>query len=346
MTQKDISNTLSVLDKLDKKGLFNPDLNLGNILYRDSIPTIIDLEWQTSMSKAGEMFVFAYNEKKGNMIAYEGTGLCGYIKELYSSTIKKESYQRTRQECRDFLRVYFMKRAQYCDTSNRFERVRKAVYQNPSDDVLDAEILRLSILKNHEKQFTYLDKNIEKPRDMLGMIRYQARANLAAKQLSEFQPQGYASDDEREYFSEMRDFGNDWYTKTQNWYDGSIRYMKILVTGEERQDSGSGYFYFPDYFGSEVCQEEGHLRRICVNDKTKLSDILSDGSKAKWDKIMDKNETINYRGRDITLPSLKDQIRMLEYNFMELKKAVNNRDYDTLNNKKEEISKLIPQVLI
>ena len=348
MTRNELTNTLSLLDTLNKKGLFNPDLNLGNILYSSETPTIIDLEWQTSLNRAGEMFVFANNEKKSNMISYEGTGLCGYIKDLYSSTIEKESYNRARQECRNFLRTYFVERAQYCDTSNRLERVRKAVYQNPTDDVIDAEILRLSILKNHEKQYTYVDKNTERPQDMLEMVRYQARANFSAKMLSEFQPQRPYSETSRaedEYFEEMRKFGKDWHNKTKDWYKGSINWMKRLVTGEEYQSAQSGYSYFPHLFGTGV-DSYRNPRLLTVPDKTKLSDVLSNGTKSKWDEVMERNEIIEYRGRKVLLPSLKDNIIRLEDRFMELQHAVDYKNYSRQDSLKSEISKLIPEVLI
>ncbi len=289
------------------------------------MPTIIDLEWQTQMHKAGDVFIFAYSEKKSNMLAYEGTGLCQYIKDLFHST---KGYHESRQECRNFLRTYFMERAQYCDTSNRLERVRKAVYQNPSEDVLDAEILRLMILKNHEKQFTYLDKNIEKPRDMLEMVRYQGMGNFAAKQLAEFQPQrsySEASRAEDEYFEAMREFGRDWHYKTQSWYKSSIDYMKRLVTGEERQDSQSGYSYCPNIFGNMYELHD----YTC--DKTELIKILPPGAKIAWDNVQ----------MGITSKTLE-----LEGNFVKLKKAIDTRDIQLKSSSEKSIKILTEEIFI
>ena len=340
MTRNELTNTLSLLDTLNKKGLFNPDLNLGNILYSSETPTIIDLEWQTSLNRAGEMFVFANNEKKSNMISYEGTGLCGYIKDLYSSTIEKESYNRARQECRNFLRTYFVERAQYCDTSNRLERVRKAVYQNPTDDVIDAEILRLSILKNHEKQYTYVDKNTERPQDMLEMVRYQARANFSAKMLSEFQPQRPYSETSRaedEYFEEMRKFGKDWHNKTKDWYKGSINWMKRLVTGEEYQSAQSGYSYFPHLFGTGV-DSYRNPRLLTVPDKTKLSDVLSNGTKSKWDDVMEDDDDEDKIG-------LKTRVIKLEAAFVNLKTAIDTNNTQLRVKAEKSINILTGKVL-
>ena len=346
LTRQNIKDVLSILSQLDKKMLFNPDLNLGNILYEKETPTIIDLEWQTNMNEADKVFTFAPNEKRTNMLGFENAGLSSYIKDLYQiNEHNGMDYKNNKKSCRDFLKMYFMERAKYCDTSNRLEKVRKTVYENPTEDVLDAEILRLSILKNHEKQYGYLDTENCQPQDMLEMVRYQARANFAAKMLSEFKPQGYVSEEQREYFEEMRKFGSFWHGKTQEWYKGSINYMKKLVTGEKRQNLDFGLFYWPKYFGTGV-DSYRNPRLLTVPDKTKLSDVLSDGAKSKWDEVMEKNEIIEYRGRKVLLPSLKDNIIRLEDRFMELQHAVDYKNYSRQDSLKSEISKLIPEVLV
>ncbi len=346
LTRQNIKDVLSILSQLDKKMLFNPDLNLGNILYEKETPTIIDLEWQTNMNEANKVFTFAPNEKRTNMLGFENAGLSSYIKDLYQiNEHNGMDYKNNKKSCRDFLKMYFMERAKYCDTSNRLEKVRKAVYENPTEDVLDAEILRLSILKNHEKQYGYLDTENCQPKDMLEMVRYQTRANFAAKMLSEFKPQGYVSEEQREYFEEMRKFGSFWHGKTQEWYKGSINYMKKLVTGEKRQNLDFGLFYWPKYFGTGV-DSYRNPRLLTVPDKTKLSDVLSDGAKSKWDKVMEKNEIIEYRGRKVLLPSLKNNIIRLEDRFMELQHAVDYKNYSRQDSLKSEISELIPEVLI
>ena len=346
LTSNNIRDFLNVLSDLDKKMLFNPDLNLGNILYDNEVPTIIDLEWQTNMNNAEKVFTFMPNEKKTNMVAFESSGLSAYIKDLYKTNQNsKLSYMNNKKSCRDFLKMYFMERAKHCDTSNRFERIRKAVYQNPSEDVLDAEILRLSILKNQEKQFTYLDKNIEKPRDMLKMIRYQATGNFAAKMLSEFQPQKPYSETSRaedEYFEEMHNFGKKWYQNTQEWYKGSIEWMERLVLSNGRcQNNNTGLFYWPKLFGTGVDGDK-HPAKNLVPDKTMLSDVLSDGAKAKWDKVMEQEEKEVIRGRTFKIPALKETIRTFEGKFIGLKQVVDKKN----SNLKNDIEKLVSEVLI
>ena len=331
LTRQNIKDVLSILSQLDKKMLFNPDLNLGNILYEKETPTIIDLEWQTNMNEADKVFTFAPNEKRTNMLGFENAGLSSYIKDLYQiNEHNGMDYKNNKKSCRDFLKMYFMERAKYCDTSNRLEKVRKTVYENPTEDVLDAEILRLSILKNHEKQYGYLDTENCQPQDMLEMVRYQARANFAAKMLSEFKPQGYVSEEQREYFEEMRKFGSFWHGKTQEWYKGSINYMKKLATGEKRQNLDFGLFYWPKYFGTGV-DSYRNPRLLTVPDKTKLYDVLSDDLSRQYARNFKK---------------LRSKITDLEANFMDLKNAVDKNDYVAKSDAKEDINETIPEVLI
>lgn len=324
LTREGIKDTLNILEGMDSRGVFNSDWNIGNIFYKgdDKYPKMLDLQWAYSMQDAGRYYNFVPGEKRTNMASYEMGTVASYMHHLYDRTGSKA-------ETRNFLKTYLLERANHCDTSNRFERLRKSVYQNPSEDVLDAEVLRFSMLKNHIHQFLYTDKNNEEPRDMLKMVRYQARANFAAKQLAEFQPQGYASGDEREYFSEMRDFGRSWHNKTKNDYKGSIRWMKQLVAKEVYQNDQTGYMYFDDYFGSGVDGDRKTYRNA-VPDKTKLTDILSDGAKRPFDSSFRR---------------VKDKVISLEGRFIELKQSVDRNDYET-RDLESDISELTSEVLI
>ncbi len=325
MSHENIKDTLNILENMDNKDVFNPDWNLGNIFYKGNskYPKVLDLQWAYPTYQASDFFHFVPGEKKTNMVAFEGGAIASYMHHLYDHTGSKS-------QTRDFLKMYLMERAKHCDSSNRLERIRKAVYENPTEDVLDAEILRLSVLQNNIHQFMYTDKQNEEPRDMLKMVRYQARANFAAKMLEEFQPQGYVSGEQKEYFEEMRDFGRDWHNKTKSDYKGSINYMKRLVTREERQTTGTGYYYFPDLFGTGVDGTK-HSYKNAVPDKTMLSDVLSDS--------MSRQYTRNFK-------RLRSKITDLEANFMDLKNAVDKNDYVAKNDAKEEITDLIPEVLV
>ena len=327
LTHEGVKDTLNILEGMDKVDVFNSDWNIGNIFYKGDnyYPKMLDLQWAYPKYTARDYFHFVPGETETNMASYEMGTIGSYMTHLYDKTGSKN-------QTRDFLRMYLKERANHCDTLNRFEEIRKNVYQNPTEDVLDAEILRLSILKNHIHQFLYTDKNNEEPRDMLKMIRYQAYANFSAKQLSEFQPQrpysetSYAED---KYFEKMRDFGKDWHSITKDWYSGSMNWMKKLVSGDDYQTTLSGYFYFPEKFGKNLNDSQNFY----VMDNTKLTSVLSDGARRDYIKNEDKY-------------NLKSNIKGLENTFINLKNAASNNSYYEVGNLKTKVSSLISDVLV
>ncbi len=321
MTRHHVKDSLDILKKLDNDYMFNSDWNIGNIFYKgdgsSSYPKVIDLQWFCSMSDADNMFYFAPNEKRTNMLPFEGGLVATYLSNLYEKT---KDVNTARKWLSDYLKI----RADYCDTSNNFERLRKVVYQNPTEDVLDAEIMRLALLKNHTHQFLYTDRQNEEERDMLKMVRYQVRANNAAKFLEEFKPQkseSSMSQNEKEYFEEMRKFGESWRNKTKSDYRSSIDWMKKLVSGEVTQTTGlygTGKYYWSEKFGTK----EGDT----MIDKTNMTEILS------------KDATNVYKRKERALKGFLDD---LEKTFIKLnKKPVDIYDL------KYEIADLTPEVIV
>ena len=330
ISRNGLKDLLRKVDEVDWKGIFNPDWNINNILFdNEEHATIIDLQWFKKSYLASQYFTFcSYKEEETNFLPLEGGAIASYIHHLYDHTKSKD-------QARNFLNMYLQERANYCfDRHGEFEKIREAVYKKPSEDVLDAEILRLSILKNHNHQFLYVDKRCEEPRDMLKMIRYQTRANFAAKMLSEFQPQeptNQISDDKKKYFEEMRDFGKYWHQKTQEWYKGSIKWMEKLVLSNGRcQNNNTGYFYFPEKFGKGDKKEQ-NAGDSAVSDKTMLSDVLSNGASRQYTRSFKK---------------IRSKITELEANFMDLKQAVDKNDNVSKNDAKEDIEDLISEVLV
>ena len=341
-----LHDTMDIVKSLDDRNIFNANLNIGNILYSDCEPKLIDLQWQMPMYKAHKFFTFATNEKETNFASFETGFIASYLHGVNEKNALDGNSQRGKIEARAFLKDYLKERAKYCDTSNRFERLKQTVYQNPTEDVLDAEILRLSILKNHTHQFLYNDGANETPRDMLKGLRYMARANFSAKMLSEFQPQDYVSEEQREYFEEMRKLGSFWHGKTHKWYREGLESMqaKIINYPQSRYPKGDEQVYWPKAFGQG--ESDAVPKNLQVVDKTMLSDILSNETKAKWDKVMTQEEKEVIRGRTFKIPALKETIKTLEAKFMDLKDAVDSNDYSSQNSLKSEISELIPEVLI
>ena len=259
------TTVLEIIDNFDEKDLFDPDMTRDNVSINknDKTAKILDFQWAllsgTHSKNNNAVFTFARCEAETNCAAFEGGALADYpigeLKELRKQQMNQNfsvSIEEKKKEIRDKLKQYFMIRADYAEkladrTGNDFERVKAQVYRNPSDDVIDAELLRMSILRNNRLQFLYTDDNIERPRNMMKLIRYSALAKLSAKKLSEFKPQyPFETQEEREYFEYMREFGKSWNNNASNWYPGTVDYLKRVVEGKDRAPGR----YFPELLGT------------------------------------------------------------------------------------------------
>lgn len=350
-------HSLKFMEYLDQQNLFNSDLNIGNILFTEDEqtlfspngrnvakaycekPILIDLQWLMPMYKAEDFFTFAPNEKRTNFASFEAGFVASYLHGLNEYNTLNGNIRTGKEVSREFLRSYLQERAKYCDPSNRFERLRQAAYQDLTDDVLDAEILRLSILKNHSHQFLYNDGLNETPRDMLKGLRYMARANFSAKMLSEFKPQGPVSDVQREYFEEMRKLGSFWHGKTQKWYREGLESMqsRIIQYPVDSYQNGDEQVYWPKAFGQGVNPEDKGINST-VPDKTMLSDILSSETKAKWDDVMEDDDDEDKIG-------LKTRVIKLEAAFVNLKTAIDTNDTQLRAKAEKSINILTGKVL-
>ena len=166
-----------------------------------------------------------------------------------------------------------------------------------------------------------------------------ARANFSAKMLSEFQPQDYVSEEQREYFEEMRKLGSFWHGKTHKWYREGLESMqaKIINYPQSRYPKGDEQVYLPKAFGQGVNPEDKGINTT-VPDKTMLSDVLSNGAKSKWDDVMEDDDDEEKIG-------LKTRVIKLEAAFINLKNAVEKHDSSLESKAKKSICILTGKVL-
>ena len=257
-------------------------------------------------------------------------------------TLEKEAdvYARENSKEKETFVEYLKLRSEYFDKDNEFDVVRSEVLKDPSDDVVDVETLRLSILASNTRQFLYSDESVEEPHNMTSFVQPLIIANYSAKMLEEFKPKKEnLSENEKKYFEYMNKFGKFWHEKLKEEASEKLPNFAKIITGDVEA---------PKCYtkGQEEVYDKRYIFVTNSQQHTKLSDILSSGAKSKWDDVMEKNEVIEYRGREITLPSLKDNIIKLEGKFVSLKNAVDKNDYSAQSNLKSEISKLIPEVLV
>ncbi len=275
--------------------------------------------------------VLAPFEAKNDFQLYEMKTLVPQLLGRKQQLLKNGNIESKSNEKETFIE-YLKLRSEYFDKDNEFDVIRSEVLKNPNDDVVDAETLRLYMLVNNTRQFLYSDKSVEEKHNMENFVRPLLYANFSAKMLEEFKPQKPQKDmteNEKKYFEYMNKLGAFWHDRLKKEANEKLPNFVKIITGEVKA---------PKCYG----QQEHDPRRIPQFYYFKsLYEILSGKAKAKW-KVMEKTETINYKGRNITLPSLKDNIIKLENSFIGLKQVVDKKN----SNLKNYIENLIPKVLV
>ncbi len=244
-------------------------------------------------------------------------------------TLEKEAdvYARENSKEKETFVEYLKLRSEYFDKGNDFDVVRSEMLKNPSDDVVDAETLRLHLLANNTRQFLYSDKSVEEPHEMVKFVQPLLIANYTAKMLEEFKPKKAQKDmteNEKKYFEYMNKLGKFWHEKLKKEASEKLPNFVKIITGEVNA---------PRCYtkGQEEVYDKRYIFIPNSQQQTKLTDVLSDS--------MSRLYTRNFK-------RLRSKITDLEANFMDLKNAVDKNDYVAKNDAKEEITDLIPEVLV
>lgn len=128
--------------------------------------------------------------------------------------LMKNGKEISKSDERETFVEYLKLRSEYFDKSNDFDVVQSEVLKNPSEDVVDAETLRLSILASNTRQFLYSDESVEEPHEMAKFVQPLLIANYTAKMLKEFKPKKEnLSENEQKYFDYMNKLGKFWHEK-------------------------------------------------------------------------------------------------------------------------------------
>ena len=244
-------------------------------------------------------------------------------------TLEKEAddYADKNAKIKETFVEYLKLRSEYFDKGNDFDVVRSEVLKNPSDDVVDVETLRLSMLANNTRQFLYSDESVEEPHEMAKFVQPLLIANYTAKMLEEFKPKKAQKDmpeNEKKYFEYMKQLGNFWHERLKKEASEKLSKFVKIITGEVEA---------PKCYtkGKDEIYDKRYIFILDSQQGDKLSDVLSDGAKRLFSNQFRR---------------IKDKITSLEGRFIELKQAVDDKDYYIQSDLKSEISELIPEVLI
>ena len=255
------------------------------------------------------------------------------IKDIYSQLFEKTS------EKEIFIK-YLKNRSKYFDKDNEFDIVRSEALKNPSDDVIDAETLRLHMLANYTKEFLYSDESVEEPHNMLNFVYPLLIANYTAKMLEDFKPKKEnLSENEKKYFEYMNKLGKFWHEKLNKEASEKLPNFVKMINGEIEKSK---------CYGSEDFDPR-RLPNLNSRINFNFLKMLSRETKAKWNDGFNKKQ-----GKFIV--NDKTYYEKLSLNSYSLDLVENFKDriwYNIINPAKSEINatnkrikELIPEVLI
>ena len=255
------------------------------------------------------------------------------IKDIYSQLFEKTS------EKEIFIK-YLKIRSKYFDKDNEFDVVRSEALKNPSDDVIDAETLRLHMLANYTKEFLYSDESVEEPHNMLNFVYPLLIANYTAKMLEDFKPKKEnLSENEKKYFEYMNKLGKFWHEKLNKEASEKLPNFVKMINGEIEKSK---------CYGSEDFDPR-RLPNLNSRINFNFLKMLSRETKAKWNDGFNKKQ-----GKFIV--NDKTYYEKLSLNSYSLDLVENFKDriwYNIINPAKSEINatnkrikELIPEVLI
>ncbi len=124
---------------------------------------------------------------------------------------------------KQFFKTYIKERSKYIENDNNLDKLRQKLLQNgkqlPTEDVLDAEMLRMDILTNQAGAFLYSEDGMEQNlsyRQKMTSLVFLINSYFSAKMLETFEPQKKEEElreDEKAYFNEIKEFGKQESTK-------------------------------------------------------------------------------------------------------------------------------------
>ncbi len=251
-----------------------------------------------------------------------GHGVYGFIprkgyklSEIKFSKSRSEIYKEARNAQKEVFVQYLKNRSEYFDKDNEFDVVRSDVLKEPSEDVLDAEILRLEIIRGNAQQFLYTNENSEKD-ELFELIRGYAEANFAAKMLEEFKPKKEnLCESEKKYFSYMNQLGKFWHERLKKEGKEKLEWFEKIQTNEIE--------------APECYNTGGREFKFILN--MQLSKILSN----EINKLYESSYII-----------LNDKIISLVSQYIFLNNAVEHNNIIGKYNLKREIPNIISEVLI
>lgn len=221
-----LDSVFDSLLKLDKEHMINFDWNIGNVLIDENNKAVLlDFQWAQKFDHFAKTnipnVITPPFEVPSNLSTYEVSTISPYIKELVALGGKSEAL--------DFFKTYLSVKSKYntklkeylniakyeiaesqlslAKEKIRFEKLKGIVFQDPSEAVVNAELLKMNTLFNDLRQSYYFAPDLGDNKNIYTAFHHMAQAQNSAKALTEIKIPVFASKEEKEYLQKMREYG-------------------------------------------------------------------------------------------------------------------------------------------
>ena len=231
----------SNLFELDKAGILHGDLNRGNCLLDNGIVNLLDYQWADTFDtdKSDEndnKFKFPDFMMPANSQMFEMANIPYYFSKLYEDN--------TEVNLKDLFKTYLNEKSQYCrNRANylrgkgaspemiEYEQLQAKFLNNPTDEVIKLEAVKLQLLYAFRQSFSMVDKNNSGKHNIISSVSSYLYTALCGKSLVSMAEQLKSNSTDAQFKKFMdyeKKFGEYWKNKITAELSGS----KLSADGE------------------------------------------------------------------------------------------------------------------
>ena len=261
LNSQNLASLLATLENLDEQGILHRDLKKENIIISpQNEPCLIDF---------GEAISFDirdvdYNDLENNFPCFEAPSNIRNLEDTLISSYMNDLMKKNPKECREFFRKYLSlksefihsKKADYIknilmdDSSlsneqrqaleemENYQRLMAKILKNPSEDVIDIELMKNQITYNSELAY----KNEVLLGNPLANIALKTNALISAKKLEamcEKQIQRPNSLERKEYFEYQYKYARYRQKRIAGWLNGLVGWVTSCLSTDNKTASES-----------------------------------------------------------------------------------------------------------
>lgn len=360
-----LANLFDTMFELDKKGIYQGDLNLGNILLDSTGKvSLIDFQWLQKIE------LKRFFENKPNIVLppfimsensqmFEMASLPFYISGLKNPKSFLKTYLQEKA-------IYHEKRSEYLKSllpvwkytdekptilrGINFEDAQSVIFRHPDKDTLKIETKKLQFLSNFREAFSRHDINNPEENFVTAPAAYLMTLSSLQdlrQEIANISRQKYLSDAMKNYLSSTDEYAKYWTKNLTSWLHGIFESCVKRAVNTEHSTTVKNYDNFPQMNDILSIIDGRYKTNLCEN-----FDIKTDEDVLEYLKAMKSNHK---KLRFTTIKMIFDkkvmhkQAEIKRINEQIKTAVLNNNGFDVINLsllnivKNRELKKLIVQ---